>query len=83
MREQLVDHFSPIAISSENLKLDFKISEKTKEKIEIFQSTIWEIRRLLFALCMSELVLETPDKTERHKERFHKLMATAKEHFIY
>ncbi|RUR09720.1 FUSC family protein [Legionella sp. km772] len=83
MRDQIIAHFAPIAISSENLKLEHKVSEHTKEQIVRFQSAIWEIRRLLFALSMSELVLEAPDKTERHLQRFDYLMAKAKENFIY
>ncbi len=83
MREQIIDQFAPIAISSENLKLENKVSKQTKEQIENFQSSVWEIRRLLFALCMSELVLESPNKTERHRQRFHDLMIRAKENFIY
>lgn len=83
MRDQIIGQFAPIAISSENLKLENKVSAKTKEQIELFQATIWDIRRLLYALCMSELVLESPDKTERHLQRFHDLMIRAKENFIY
>jgi uncharacterized membrane protein YccC len=82
MRDQIIEHFSPIAISSENLKLEAKVNEHTKEKIETFQSTIWEMRRLLFALCMSELVLNSPSATERHLQKFEGLMNTARENFI-
>ncbi len=83
LRDQLIEHFAPIAISSDNLKLENKVGAKTKEQIELFQSTIWEVRRLLFALCMSELVLESPDNTERHLQRFQELMIKVKENFIY
>lgn len=83
MREQIIDHFAPIAISSENLKLEHKVSQETKEQIERFQASVWEIRRLLFALCMSELVLESGEKTEKHRKRFHDLMAKAKDNLIY
>lgn len=83
MRNEIVANFAPITISSENLRLENKVSEKTKERIICFQSTIWEIRRLLFALSMSELVLESAETTEHHLKRFQALMAKAKENFIY
>ncbi|CDZ77144.1 integral membrane protein, YccS/YhfK family [Legionella massiliensis] len=82
-RYQVIEHFAPISISSENLKLENKVSAKSKEQIDLFQETIWEIRRLLFALCMSELVLSSPEKTERHLQRFNDLMSRAKENFVY
>lgn len=83
MRDQIIEHFSPIAISSENLKLENKVNEKTKQKIDVFQSTIWEMRRLLFALCMSELVLNSPAATEKHLQKLQVLMKQAKDNFIY
>lgn len=83
MRDQIIAQFAPIAISSENLKLEHRVSAHTKARIVCFQATIWEIRRLLFALSMSELVLESQDKTEHHLQRFEELMARAKANFIY
>ncbi|CEG55533.1 FUSC family protein [Legionella fallonii] len=83
MRDQIIHHFAPIAISSENLKLEGKISRKTKEQIDIFQDTVWKIRRLLFALCVSECILQSPSATERHLHQVKELMATARANFIY
>lgn len=82
LRDQIIERFSPIAISSENLKLENKVSATTKEKIEIFQCTIWELRRLLFALCMSELVLKSPEATEKQAQKFEELMKKAQINFI-
>ena len=82
-RDQIIAQFSPIAISSESLKLETKVSASTKEHIDTFQNTIWELRRLLFALCMSKLVLNSPRATEHHLQQFHKLMNIAKNNFIY
>lgn len=82
-RDQIIQHFAPIAVSSENLKLENKVNQQTKDQIDSFQSTIWEIRRLLFALCMSELVLKSAEATERHAQQFQVLMNKAKANFIH
>lgn len=83
MRDQIIHHFAPIAISSENLKFEANISQKTKERIDIFQDTVWKIRRLLFALCVSEFILQSPTTTEKHLHRFKELMDIARANFIY
>ncbi|HAU0124513.1 TPA: FUSC family protein [Legionella pneumophila] len=82
LRGQFTEHYLPISISSENLKLDFKTSEHTKKRIDIFQETIWEIRRLVFALCISEFVLHSSTASEQHLQRFKLLMNKARTHFI-
>lgn len=82
LRGQVIKHYIPISISSENLKLDFKTSQYTKKRIDIFQETIWEIRRLIFALCISEFVLHSSTTTEKHLQRFKLLMNKARTHFI-
>ncbi|MFC3908957.1 FUSC family protein [Legionella dresdenensis] len=82
-RDQMIAHFAPIAISSENLKLENKVSPESKEQIDLFQCTIWEIRRLLYALCMSELILKSPENTEKHLQHFQALMLKAKQNFIF
>jgi hypothetical protein len=83
MRDQIIDQFAPITISSKNLLLETKINQKTKERVTAFQDTIWELRRLLFAVCMSELVLHSPEVTEKHMQKFDMLMKRAKSNFIY
>ncbi|MBI2785376.1 MAG: FUSC family protein [Legionella longbeachae] len=82
LRGQVLEHCSPIAISSENLKLQFKISPEAKERIDIFQETVWEIRRLMFALCVSEFVLRSKTSSQKHLQQFELLMQKAKENFI-
>jgi hypothetical protein len=82
LREQVLEYFAPIAISSENLKLERRISPQAKERIDIFQETIWELRRLIFALCVSEFVLHSSEATKKHIERFSLLMNRAKANFI-
>ncbi|CAM2926226.1 integral membrane protein, YccS/YhfK family [Legionella steigerwaltii] len=83
LRGQVIKHCAPIAISSENLKLEVKISPEAKKRVDIFQETVWEIRRLLFALCVSEFVLHSTTATEKHLQQFKMLMKKARDNFIY
>ncbi|KTC90525.1 FUSC family protein [Fluoribacter dumoffii] len=83
LRGQVIKHCAPIAISAENLKLEVKISPEIKKKVDMFQETIWDLRRLIFALCVSEFVLHSATTTEKHVQQFKILMKKAKENFIY
>ena len=83
LRSQVVANFSPIIISSENLKLEPGVSPETISKIDAYQDTIWEIRRLIFALCVSEFILQSPDVSAKHLQRFKFLMTKARTYFIY
>ncbi|MCW8408091.1 FUSC family protein [Legionella sp. PATHC035] len=83
LRGQVIKHCAPIAISSENLKLEVKISAETKKRVDIFQETIWDLRRLIFALCVSEFVLHSSTTTEKYLQQFQILMKKAKDNFIY
>lgn len=82
MRDHIIQYFAPILVSSDNLSLEHHVSAEDKERIVLFQNTIWELRRLLFALCMSELVLKSPEVTEKHRQQFQRLMHIAKDNFI-
>ena len=83
LRGQVIKNCAPIAISSQNLKLEVKISPQAKERVDIFQETIWDIRRVIFALCISEFVLKSSTATQKHLQRFERLMVKAKNNFIY
>lgn len=82
LRSQVIKTCAPIVVSSQNLKLEAKVSPQTIERIDIFQETIWEIRRVLFALCVAEFVLHSPATTQKHVHRFNLLMEKAKNNFI-
>jgi uncharacterized membrane protein YccC len=82
LRGEIIKQYAPIAISSQNLKLEAKTSAQTKEQIDTFQETIWEIRRLIFALCISEFVLRSSTATQKHLQRFEQLMNKAKANLI-
>ncbi|AYK03048.1 Uncharacterised protein [Legionella sainthelensi] len=83
LRTEVIKTCSPIAVSSQNLKLEAKVSPQTIKRIDVFQETIWEIRRVLFALSVSEFVLHSPTTTQKHLQRFNTLMNKAKNNFIY
>ncbi len=83
LRGQVIKHCAPLAISSENLKLEVKINPETKKRVDIFQETIWDIRRLIFALCVSEFVLDSATATEKHLQQFKILINKARDNFIY
>lgn len=83
LRSQVIKNCAPIEISSENLKLEVKISSETKKRVDIFQETIRDIRRLIFALCVSEFVLHSTTASEKHLQQFKILMNRARNNFIY
>lgn len=83
MRGQVIKHCAPIAISSENMKLEVKISPETKKRVDVFQETIWDIRRVIFALCISEFVLHSTATSDKHLQQFKLLLQKARDNFIY
>lgn len=83
LRDQVILQFSPIQISAENLMLEKNIDPKIKQNITAFQTTIWEMRRLLFALCFAKFILKSSSTTEKHVKHFNKLLEQTKNHFIF
>jgi deoxyribose-phosphate aldolase len=83
LRGEIIKHCSPITISAQNLKLEFKISLQNKERVDVFQETIQEIRRIIFALCVSKFILESTTATEKNLQQFNMLMKKARSNFIY
>lgn len=82
LRADVIKNCSPIAISSENLLLEKKLSTRTKKQIDEFQDALWDMRRLIFALTISKFVLHTDATTEKHLQRFQELLQKAKDNFI-
>ncbi len=82
LRDEVIMQFAPIAVSSENLKLENKLAPTIIHNLEVFQSTIWEIRRLLFALAFAKFILQSTETTQKHQQHFNRLMEQAKAHFI-
>lgn len=82
LRAAVIEHCNPITVSAENLLLEKKISSQVKSRVNTFQETLWEMRRLIFALTVSKFVLNAPMTTEKHLQQFNKLMQQARENFI-
>ena len=82
LRGRVIVNCSPIAVSSENLALEKNIAPRTLKRMQQFQSLIWDIRRLAFALCIAKFVLKDSDLTARHTQHFERLMVEAKANFI-
>lgn len=82
LRNDFVKQFSRIAVSAENLKQDLKTTDEMKQNVIAFQETIWEIRRIVFALCFLEIILPKAQSTTEHREHFKELMHKAKNDFI-
>jgi len=82
LRGEVIKNCTPITISFENIKLETKLSPKAKERVDLFQQTILELRRVVFALCVSEFVLHSPEMSEKHLQRFKMLMNQARNNFI-
>jgi hypothetical protein len=82
LRNEFIDHYSLINISSENLKLDLKASPRIKKQVDSFQQTIWQLRRLVFALSFSELIQPSPQASANHWQKYEALMIKAKNSLI-
>ncbi|VEG91814.1 FUSC family protein [Legionella spiritensis] len=82
LRNNFIHKFSLIETSSENLMLDLKASEPIKQRVQSFHKLIWEIRRLIFALNFSELLVPSPEASRTHWLRYTTLMAKARQEFI-
>lgn len=82
LRNDFIYRFSLITTSSENLILDLKASQNLKEQVTRFQTTIWDIRRRIFALNFSELMLPTPEASREHWQHYTTLMEKARKDII-
>lgn len=82
MRWKANEVFSLIAESAANLKTDLKVSPAMKTRVDQFQSIVWELRRVVFAFCFSELILRTPIVSEAHLKHYRRLLKDLRAHFI-
>lgn len=83
LRSDFLYRFSLITTSSENLILDLKASQNIKKQVMRFQKTIWDIRRRIFALNFSELMLPTPEASRVHWQHYSTLMEKARRNIIH
>jgi low affinity Fe/Cu permease len=82
LRTEIIATCAPIAISSENLILQHQVAPQTKEKVQQFQDTVWDMRRALFAISISKFTLDTPELTEHNLLRLQQLLQKARQNFI-
>ncbi|KTD20070.1 Uncharacterised protein [Legionella lansingensis] len=82
LRNQFNDSFTLITSSSENLQSELKAGSELGEKIIHFQNTIWELRRILFAMSFSALLLKSQPITHEHFMKYQQLMKKARRLFI-
>lgn len=78
LRSEVISNYLPITMSAENLTLDLKTSEQVRQQVAEFQDIIWQIRRTLFAMTFSELMLYSETASEAHWQRFNALMHKAR-----
>lgn len=78
LRDTLIQVFFSIEISAENLLNDLKIETDLQLQVEAFRTTIWALRRIVFAYCFSELILKSAADSQRNLEAFHALFETAR-----
>lgn len=81
LRNNFIENFSLITISSESLMFDLKASEHMKQQVLRFQKTIWEIRRLIFALSFSEVILPA-QANQAHWQQYKALLKKAQQEMI-
>jgi Fusaric acid resistance protein-like len=82
LRGEVNENCRPIAISSENLLLEKQLTPQAKQRLEKFQDSFWEIRRLIFALCASKFILQEPATTEKFLQQYREMMQKARANFI-
>lgn len=82
IRKDIIEHFMPITTSSKNLLLEMKTNKVLKKQVVDFQNTIWEIRRIIFALIFSELILSSKEGSQAHWQQYKELMIKARRGMI-
>ncbi|WP_058535671.1 FUSC family protein [Legionella saoudiensis] len=82
LRAEVIQTCAPITISSENLLLEKRLDPEIKKKVDGFQDTLWEMRRLIFALTVSKFVLHTEITTQKHLQHFKELLQQARANFL-
>ncbi|KTC87048.1 FUSC family protein [Legionella brunensis] len=82
LRTQFNHGFTLIAESSRSLQSELQTSPDLKQKITDFQNAIWELRRVLFAMSFSALILKSQNITNEHFKNYQKLILQARQAFI-
>jgi len=82
LRNEMINHFLPITVSSKSLLLDINSSQNLKRQVMEFQNTIWEIRHIIFALTFSEIILYSKEASHAHWQQYTELMDKARHHMI-
>ncbi|WED44087.1 FUSC family protein [Legionella cardiaca] len=82
LRAQFNHGFTLIADSGKSLRSELQTSPDLKQKITEFQDIIWELRRILFAMSFSALILKSQEVTNEHFKNYQKLISQARKAFI-
>lgn len=82
LRESFNQAYTTIATSAESIRLSLNTNAETKQKINDFDITIWQLRKAVFGLYYSECILQHNQSSEEHLERFKYLIDKARHNFI-
>ncbi|TXI99775.1 MAG: FUSC family protein [Neisseriales bacterium] len=82
LRESFNQAYTTIATSAESIRLSLNTNAETKQKINDFDITIWQLRKAVFGLYYSECILQHNQSSEEHLERFKHLIDKARRNFI-
>lgn len=82
LRLKVNETFQLMTGSASNLKLDLTMGPHVKQQVDDFEQRIWELRRVTFALCFSELVLKSAATSAIHLAHYETLIKELPNHFI-
>lgn len=82
LRTKTNEAYKLIANSAENLQSDLKVSDSIKQQVALFQTLIWDMRQVTFALCFSKLMLKSDLMSKKHLLRYNRLLKEIRKHFI-
>ncbi len=82
MRDHFNDAYTKVSFSATSLSEDLKANAYIDQQVEQFQNTIWELRKVIFALTSAIIVLHDEHIIEHHLAEYRRLMAQARHQFI-
>lgn len=74
--------FVSLGTTAENLQLELKSDKPLIERIDQYQTIIWDLRRLLFQMCFSALEVKSPEVFAIQKKELLRLLKLSRRYYI-
>ena len=82
LRSSLNNRFSEIALSTQGMLHDIKISRAEKLKIAQFEKIIYSARKEIGAIHYCTLIINDPEYAQKHFTYFNNFLLEARQNFI-